>query len=145
MFGLAALIFAAIFFGAAIYISVAEHPARMGLNDGLALAQWGPSYKRGFAMQASVAVVSGVLGAAAWWTTGDLLWLAGGAVILANWPFTFIAIMPTNHLLEATPAGGDNHTRGRLQKWGQLHAIRGGLSLLATAIFFVAASRGLSA
>ena len=74
MVGLLALVTASIFFGAAIYVNVAEHPARLALDDGAALAQWRPAYKRGTAMQAPIAILSALLGAAAWWTTGDLLW-----------------------------------------------------------------------
>src|SRR5689334_14119250 len=48
MLGLLALVTASIFFGAAMYINIAEHPARMGLPDGAALAEWGPAYRRGF-------------------------------------------------------------------------------------------------
>lgn len=140
MFGLAALVFAAIFFGAAIYINIAEHPARLGLNDAGALGQWGPSYKRGFAMQASVAIISGGFGIAAWWADGSPLWLVGAAVIVANWPFTLLVIMPTNHLLMATPPAGDDQTRARLVRWGQLHAVRSALGAMATAIFLIAAA-----
>lgn len=140
MLGLIALVTAAIFFGAAVYINLAEHPARLGLPDGSALAQWGPSYKRGFAMQATVAVVSGVFGVAAWWTTSDLWWLVGAVIIIANWPFTLLAIMPTNHQLEATPAGGDDQTRLRLIRWGKLHAVRSILGALATLIYLLAAT-----
>ena len=44
LFGLLALITAAIFAGAAIYVSAVEHPARMTLDDRSALAQWKPAY-----------------------------------------------------------------------------------------------------
>lgn len=140
MFGSVALVSAAIFFGAAIYITIAEHPARLGLDDAGALAQWGPSYKRGFAMQASVAIISGVFAIAAWWADGRPLWLVGAAVIVANWPFTLLVIMPTNHLLMATPPGGDDQTRARLVRWGQLHAVRSALGAMATVIFLLAAT-----
>ena len=49
--GLIALTFAAAFCSAAVYINLAEHPARMLLDDTNALAQWGPSYDRAFNYQ----------------------------------------------------------------------------------------------
>jgi hypothetical protein len=143
MLGLLALVTASIFFGAAVYINIAEHPARLGLSDAAALAEWRPAYRRGFAMQAPIAVVSALLGAAAWWTTGDPLWALGAVIMLANWPYTLVAIMPTNHLLEATASGGDRDTRERLTRWGHLHAVRSALSGIAILIYLVAAQRSL--
>jgi hypothetical protein len=65
------------------------------------LAQWKPSYARGFGMQASLVVVSGVLGLLAAWQTSDWRFIVGAVRILANWPYTLIAVMPTNKKIEA--------------------------------------------
>jgi len=142
IWGLLALVIAAVFAGAAIYINVAEHPARLGLPVDALLTQWKPSYARGFAMQATLAVLGGALGAVAWWTTGNGLWLAGAVVLVANWPFTLLVIMPTNRRLLATaPDSADAATRLLLEQWGRLHAVRSVLGAIATALFLLAALR----
>jgi len=137
-----ALIAAAVFFGAALYVNVAEQPARLGLDDRSLLAEWKPAYKRGFAMQAPLAIAGFLLGIMAWWRSGDRLWLIGALVLVANWPYTLLCIMPTNKTLMAfdpTAAGPDS--RRLIEKWGKLHAVRTALGLAATLIFLWALRR----
>ena len=136
-----ALATAAIFTGAAIYVNVAEQPARLLLDDRALLTQWQPSYKRGFAMQATMAVVSGALGVLAFLFTFDWRWLAGAALILANWPFTLFIIMPTNkELMSTLPESVDPETRSLVQQWGRLHAVRSALGVMATIAYLWAAN-----
>lgn len=129
--GLVALTVAAIFTGAAAYVNVAEQPARLSLDDRALLTEWKPSYKRGAAMQASIALIGCVLGLVAWWQTSHGGFLAGAIAMIAPWPWTLLAIKPTNDALLATDQAGPQ-TRALIERWGMLHAVRTTLGALAT-------------
>jgi uncharacterized membrane protein len=133
MSGLVALTVAAIFTGAAVYVNVAEQPARLLLDDRALLTEWKPSYKRGAVMQASIALIGCVLGLVAWWQTSHTGFLVGAVAMVAPWPWTLLAIKPTNDALLATaPDQAGPPTRALIEKWGMLHAVRTSLGALAT-------------
>jgi uncharacterized membrane protein len=139
LFGYFTLTTAALFTGAAFYVNYAEQPARLTLDDRALLAQWKPAYKRGAMMQATLAIVGFVLGALAWWQAGRIAFLIGALLMLANWPWTLLAILPTNKILMATePPDAGPATRALLVKWNSLHAVRTALGALATAAFIFA-------
>lgn len=131
--GQLAILSAAAFAGAALYINIAEQPARLALDDKSLLAQWKPSYAGGKYMQAGLAIISGILGLLVAWQTADWRWIVGALLILANWPFTLLGIAPTNKKLNAIAANDAGpESRSLLEKWGRLHAVRTVLGIAAT-------------
>jgi hypothetical protein len=126
---------AALFAGAALYISVAEHPARMQLDTAAAARQWAPSYKRATWMQAPLAVIGFLSGAGAWLLGAGAGWLVAAVLIGGVVPFTLIVIMPTNQKLLAPGRDlASAETRALLEQWARLHAVRTVVSLLAAAL-----------
>jgi hypothetical protein len=115
LIGELALVAAAAFAGAALYVGFVEHPARLVLDPASQLQQWRPSYRRAT-------------------RTGDPRWGLGAALALANWPYTLLAIMPTNRALLAA-SSTDPVVAPLMQRWIRLHAVRSGLGLAAVAAF----------
>jgi hypothetical protein len=136
MYGHLALAAAALFTGAAFYVSACEQPARLTLDTKSLLMQWQRSYKYGTLMQAPLTVIGAALGVVGYFLTWDWRWIVGALFILAPLPFTLLIIMPTNNQLKATsPEAADDNTRGLIVQWGRLHLVRTILGAIATLEF----------
>jgi len=131
-----------LFTGAAVYINLVEHPARLACGTEVAARQWAPSYKRATVLQVPLAIVSTLAGVAQWLLGRGGAWLLGAALIAAVVPFTLVVILPTNHeLLEPGRDNASEETRRLLVTWGRLHAVRSALSLAATLVYLHALVR----
>ena len=132
MLTLLATVCAGLFSGAAIYVNLVEHPARLSCGTELAVKEFGPSYRRGTVMQASLALVGCALGIAAWARSGDRTVLIAAVLLGAVVPFTLIVLLPTNKQL--LDPGLDTRSASAaelLTRWGWLHGVRSVLSLAA--------------
>jgi hypothetical protein len=138
MFELLALVSAALFTGGALFVTIVEQPARLALDDGAMLTEWRRSYDRAAPMQAGLALLTGALGLAAWWTTSHFQDLIGAALILSCWPFVLLIVMPINRRLKALGSDGLGEARQLVERWGRLHAIRTLLGAASTLAFALA-------
>jgi hypothetical protein len=138
-FQFVAVLAALIFTGPALYVNLAEHPARMECGTLLAATEFGPSYRRAAVMQVILALAATAGGGGAWFMGAPRAWLVGAVIIFAVVPFTLIAILPTNKkLLDPALDRSSLAAHLLLVHWGRLHAVRSVLSLLASLIFLSA-------
>jgi uncharacterized membrane protein len=128
----------ALFAGAALYINLVEHPARLEPGTAAAVREWRPSYRRATVLQASLAV-AGLLAAVGAWIQGRgipvlIAGLALGFVV----PFTLVIIFPTNRRL-SDPAldEGSAQAAALLATWNRLHAVRSAAALVALVILLL--------
>jgi hypothetical protein len=127
---------AGLFAGAALYVSLVEHPARMACGIQVAVTEFAPSYKRGAVMQASLAAIGTVAALVQWIVHGSLYDLAGGVLLGSAIPFTLLVILPTNRRLLDPRLDRTSPEAGvLLQRWGRLHAVRTVVGTLAFLAF----------
>ena len=125
-----------LFAGAAVYVSLVEHPARMECGVEIATAEFPPSYHRGTIMQVTLAAVCLLSSIAAWLAGASFWWAIAGVLVGSVIPFTLIVILPTNkQLLNPALDRRSAQTGQLLVRWGTLHAVRSVLSVLAFLLF----------
>ena len=129
---------AGLFAGAAIYIDLAEQPARKKIDIAAALTEWRPSYKRAAVVQPLLAAVGFLSALAAWLMGASVWWLVGGVLLVAVIPYTLIVVFPTNDkLLDPAIDKNPDLARRLLIRWGRLHTVRSIMSLAAFLAFML--------
>src|SRR6266567_4984444 len=114
-----------LFAGAAAYVSLVEHPARMACGVEIAAAEFPPSYHRGTIMQVTLAAVCLLSSVAACLAGATFWWIIAGVLQVSVIPFTLIVILPTNkQLLNPVLDRRSAKTGQLLARWGKLHAVR---------------------
>lgn len=134
-----AILATGVFSGAAVYISVIEHPVRMSGDAAHALMEWRPTYRRATVMQASLAVIGTALALIAWKHSAVRAWLYGAICLGAVVPYTLLIMMPVNSQLTGdhlTP--GSDEAKALLDRWGKMHGVRSFLGLVAFALMLTA-------
>jgi len=135
---LLATLAAGLFTGAATYITLVEHPARVSCGSAVAVTEFGPSYRRAAVMQASLALLGTLSGIGRWGEGGGLGWLVGAVLLGSVIPFTLVVIRPTNErLLRGSLDKGSPQAASLLARWGRLHAVRSVVSLAAFLVFLL--------
>ncbi len=125
-----------LFTGAAVYISLVEHPSRMECGVEIAATEFPFSYRRASIMQATLAAVGLLSSIAAWLAGATFWWVVAGVLLGSVIPFTLIVILPINkQLLSPTLDRRSAKTSQLLARWGALHAVRSGLGGLVLFIF----------
>jgi len=138
VFLIVATLAAGIFAGAAIYVSVVEHPARLSCGTEIAVREFAPSYKRGAIMQASLAIAGCVAGVIGGWSLNDTGSIVAALLLGIIVAFTLIVILPTNkRLLDSALDASGAEAASLLQRWGRLHAVRSVFSVAAFLIFVI--------
>lgn len=140
MIQIIALFLCGTFFGAAVYISLVQHPAALEAGASVGGKFFPPMYKRAAPMQIVLALGGFIAGTSAWYITGGYLWLVGGLFLISVVPITLLFIKPINDVLLSTENNPESdNTHQLLLAWGPRHWIRTVASGLAFLLYLHAA------
>ncbi len=127
-----------LFAGAAIYVNLVEHPARLETGTATAVKQWRPSYRRATVMQASLAVAGLLSSVGAWLQGRGTPVLIAGLLIGLVVPYTLIVMFPTNKQLSDSGLDvGSTKAAALLGKWNRLHALRSAAAVLSFVVLIL--------
>jgi Domain of unknown function (DUF1772) len=133
--GLIALVFAAAFAGAAIYVNWVEQPARLALDEETLLSEWRPSDSRGVALLSTFSLAAAVAAFIAYFESADVRWVFGALVIIASWPYAFFVMTPLNNQILSLRGRDVAAARALIRQWGFIERGFAAIGLVAVAVF----------
>jgi Domain of unknown function (DUF1772) len=133
--GLIALVFAAAFAGAAIYVSWVEQPARLALDEETLLSEWRPSDSRGVALLSTFSLAAAVAAFIAYFESEDVRWVFGALVIIASWPYAFFVMTPLNNQILSLRGHDVAAARALVRQWGFIEQGFAAIGVVAVAVF----------
>ena len=140
IFSAIALFTCGAFFGAAVYISLVQHPAAIDAGVAVGGRFFPPMYNRAAPVQILLAVTGFLSGIAAWFSTDNILWIIGALLLISVVPITLIIIKPINDILLSPDNDPESEeTRQLLLRWGPKHWIRSVVSGLSFLVYIYAA------
>ncbi|WP_299948426.1 DUF1772 domain-containing protein [uncultured Microbulbifer sp.] len=127
------------FFGAALYISIAQHPAALETGTDFGARFFPPMYGKAAPMQIALAAIGFLSGLVAWILGNGLLWLIGAILLISVVPITLKLIKPINDIL-LNPNNDLEPTEINelLIRWGHKHWLRTIVSGLSFIIYLSA-------
>jgi hypothetical protein len=138
--GSLALAAAGAFTGASAYVNFVEQPARLALTDEALIKEWEPSDHRGFIVLAGLAAIAAFFGFVAFRELDDVRWALGALLVLATWPYTYLAIVPLNNrILALIGADAAHEARKVIHLWGRLELGLTAIGAAALSVFIWAA------
>lgn len=88
MFEIVALLCCGTFFGASIYINLAQHPATLDAGGDFAGQFFPPMYAKASTLQIALAVLGFLFGLVSWYQSNDILWIIGSLFLISVIPIT---------------------------------------------------------
>lgn len=127
------------FFGAALYINLAQHPATLQVGGAFAGQFFPPMYAKASALQIFLAISGTVLGVVSWLMSGDMYWLSGAVFLVSVVPITIFFIKPINdQLLDQSNKLEADEVVALLKQWNPRHWVRSGVSFVSFFCYLLA-------
>lgn len=127
------------FFGAAVYISIVQHPASIKAGVPIAGKFFPPMYGLAAPMQISCALGGTASGLIQWYLSDEILWAIAAAFLVLVIPYTLVVLKPINdQLLDPEVRRTESEIETLLNQWARRHWVRSIMSGLAFAIYISA-------